>query len=124
MKTAKPNPRRDAARALAAEVAAMTEAQRAEFARKAPLLTIDGHAISPFNACMIASQLSTATILGGFRQWQAAGRQVRAGEHACYFWAPGGKRKETAESEERPYFLLVPVFDISQTDAVAVTQAA
>ena len=98
------------------------------------------------NAALIVGQLPTAREVKSFKKWQGEGRQVRKGEKALYIFAPtkkrqdkekeGGEQTEKAKPEqaERPAedakkgedgetpsrhsFVLVPVFDVSQTDPV------
>ncbi len=72
------------------------------------------------NTLLILSQRPDATRVASFRHWQELGRQVRRGERALRIWAPSVRRerdertgKETATVRA---FVLVPVFDISQTD--------
>lgn len=114
--------RRERMRELADTIAAMPEEKRAELAAQSGVITIEGHPLSPTNTCMVALQLPTATVVGGFQQWRRAGRHVRKGEHALSIWIPLGPRT-AAESPEvgeldkpRPRFILGSVFDVSQTD--------
>jgi antirestriction protein ArdC len=88
------------------------------------LVTVEGHALSIHNACLVALQLPSATILGGYRQWQAAGRQVRKGEHGLMIWAPRMKKDADTGDEERAGFIPINLFDVSQTDAADITAAA
>jgi len=124
---AKAKEKREKIRGIAKQIAAMTDDQRRELVRDWPT-TIEGHAVSLKNACLLAYQ-GTATVIGGFRQWKKAGRFVKKGESSKVIWAPIGPRKtdedkgEIAEDGERPNFVLVSVFDISQTeDANAAIQ--
>jgi len=57
----------------------------------------------------------------GFKRWQDLNRHVKKGEKArIYIFTPAFKRKEDAETGEKAeylaYFLLRPVFDVSQTE--------
>lgn len=133
----KDNPNRDKARNLARHIAAMSDQDRAAFAAKCPaILTIDGRAISGKNAMLAMLQLETVTIIGGFRQWLAAGRAVRKGETAIYIFVPSGGRRaadpgaaadagadSAADSGESVRFLMAAVFDVSQTDAIETESA-
>ena len=118
---AKAKEKREKIRGIAKQIAAMTDDQRRELVRDWPT-TIEGHAVSLKNACLLAYQ-GTATVIGGFRQWKKAGRFVKKGESSKVIWAPIGPRKtdedkgEIAEDGERPNFVLVSVFDISQTES-------
>lgn len=94
--------------------------------------SIEGHPYSHYNACMIITQNPHATILGGFHQWRAAGRQVRKGETGIVIWRPvSGKSQPDDDSSDddspatgRKRFVLIPVFDVSQTDEIEATAQA
>jgi len=77
------------------------------------ITTIDGATLSSRNTHEVLANLPTATKVGGFRQWLAAGRVVAKGETAIWIWAPAARRK--GDEAKGPRFLRVPVFDISQT---------
>jgi antirestriction protein ArdC len=84
------------------------------------------HTYSLSNLLLILAQNSDATMVAGFRQWQAKGRQVRRGEKAIkiFGYAQAKARKESEEEDaeasaserNRIYFPVLSVFDISQTD--------
>lgn len=134
----KENPNRDAARRLARKLAEMTDSERAEFAARCPvILTIDGRPISGKNAMLAMMQMESVTVIGGFRQWLAAGRAVRQGQKAIYIFVPSSARAAPADSGADPAgaadpaggetvtrFLMAPVFDVSQTDAIETETAA
>ena len=113
--------RRAGFREVARKVAAMPEAERAALAARISPATIEGHALSVHNACLVWMQRPGATILGGFRQWLAAGRQVRKGEHGLMVWAPTASKRGPVDAadEERVGFVPITLFDITQTDAVS-----
>ena len=54
----------------------------------AGISTVEAHPLSQTNACLVAFQCPTATIVGGFKQWLKAGRCVRKGEHGLSIWVP------------------------------------
>ncbi len=72
------------------------------------------------NTLLILAQRPDATTVASFRHWTELGRQVRRGERALRIWAPSVRReRDEATGEDAPAvraFVLVPVFDISQTD--------
>jgi len=77
------------------------------------------------NAMLIVMQAPNATMIKGFRQWQAEGRQVRKGETGIRILAPAGNRAAEEPSEAKPdgekgrqFFKLISVFDVAQTDAI------
>ena len=123
--------RRSAMRRLAAELAAMTDEQRAALAdRIGAVVTIEGHPLSIGNTMMLALQMPAATVVGGFRQWKRAGRQVRKGTHGAGIWVPlKGRKADEPDPEDsqyddpaetvstsRPRFTIATVFDIAQTE--------
>ncbi|MFA7296303.1 MAG: ArdC family protein [Dehalococcoidia bacterium] len=104
---------------MAAEIAALSDAERAAIvARLGRCVTVEGHALSVRNACLVWMQRPDASVVAGFRQWLAAGRSVRKGEHGIGIWAPTGGR-DGDEGDEGPRFVFVTVFDVAQTEAVA-----
>ncbi len=108
---------------LIKQVSGLSEEHRAEMARCMPIVTCEGHAISGFNHCFLSMQTDKAiTIIGGFRQWERAGRTVSKGMKAAgYIYVPMKKKKDGKDiTEERLRFRMVPVFDISQTEESAV----
>lgn len=115
---------------LAKRIGALSDAERqALIDRIGILVTIEGRAISLHNACMVACQCPTATVLGGYRQWQAAQRQVRKGEHGLMIWAPTTRPEDPnrqpgeVSSADRQNFVAVTVFDISQTEPLATERS-
>jgi len=84
------------------------------------------HRYSFANCMMIAMQCRDATQVAGYRRWQELGRYVRKGEHAIYIWAPSMYKRRPKAGEPEPDadaepeyvrgFVLVPVFDVAQTD--------
>ena len=84
------------------------------------------HAYSLNNLLLILAQNPDATMVAGFRQWQAKGRQVRKGEKSIKIFGYREKKTETAadddtSSDERRvvrYFPTLSVFDITQTDPI------
>src|SRR3954471_15954290 len=83
---------------LAKHIAALTDDERAALvARVGAVVTCEGRALSVHNSCLLLTQLPTASMVGGFRQWQVHGRSVRKGEHGLMIWVPTS-RKDEAES--------------------------
>ena len=132
----KDNPNKEKARALANQIAGMTDAQKSAWLARVPVLTTEGKPISGKNHMLAAMQRDDATMVAGFRQWLALGRAVRKGETALYIFAPSGGRKAEASAPsnetsgddsatvgESVRFLLVPVFDVAQTDPIETAQA-
>lgn len=131
MRDKKPNPNKERARELAKDIAAMTDEERQAFAARAPIFTVDGRILSGKNQMLAALQMPSATAIGGFRQWLNAGRCVKQGETALYIWIPSTRRIEIetgaenagADESEETRFFLAPVFDVSQTQELAESEA-
>lgn len=120
--TAARNARREQFSTLARNLAAMSDTERAALAtRMATVTTVEGRALSVHNACLVAMQLPSTTLVGGFNQWIKAGRSVRKGEHGLMIWAPckGATDPNLQPGElttDRQQFITVTVFDVSQTE--------
>ncbi|MFP3466922.1 ArdC-like ssDNA-binding domain-containing protein [Leifsonia sp. SIMBA_070] len=85
------------------------------------------HNYSLNNLLLILAQNPDATMVAGFRQWQAKGRQVRKGEKSIKIFGYREKKTETAAGADEPtehearvtrYFPTLSVFDIAQTDPI------
>ena len=115
--------KRERVRAIVKQIGQMTPEARAEIAQRMPVINPEGHALSLNNVVLLALQSGRTdfTVVAGFRQWRKAGRYVRKDEHGYLIWFPvKSKAGEDAESDEMidddpMQFLLVTVFDISQT---------
>lgn len=86
------------------------------------------HNYSLNNLFLILSQMPESTQVAGFRKWQELGRQVRKGERSLKIF--GYAERKAREGEDTtgmklnakgepvvPYFPMLSVFDIAQTDA-------
>ncbi len=131
---AKAAERRAGFRALARRLADMPEADRATLAaRIGQVVTVEGRVLSMTNALLLTMQRDAVTLVGGFRQWRAAGRAVRKGEHGLSIWIPSTRTKAAdgdgasaqktegtgealAAATDGPDFFMGTVFDVSQTD--------
>jgi hypothetical protein len=127
--------------ALAQRVAEMSDDERAALvAHVGAVVTCEGRALSVHNSCLVLTQLPTASMVGGFRQWQAHGRRVKKGEHGLMIWVPTS-RKDDAEPAptdgapatdaskvegegKRSGFVMGTVFDVSQTEVTEPQPAA
>ena len=117
----------------------MTEEQRLTVADKFGIVTVEGHLLTAHNQCFLVAQLASLdasrsgspinfTIVGGFQQWKKAGRSVRKGEHGFLIFVPSKtKQEENPEmisDDEDVHFFTATVFDISQTEVIAKSEAA
>ena len=122
---AKAEARRAQFRTLAQQISELTEDRRRAIADSmGAVVTIEGRALSVHNTCLLAVQCPTVTMVGGFRQWLTAGRGVRKGEHGLMIWAPrhqaepepGTGPEPGEQSSPSPSYIMVTVFDVSQTE--------
>ena len=124
--------KRDARRAkfgaLVKQIAAMSDAERDRLSAEMPcIVTVEGRTLSPSNMMLVYLQHANPTVVGGFNQWLKQGRCVRKGESGLMIWAPTSRKGDTAstpepttiEASDSPNFIMVTVFDISQTEAVS-----
>ena len=82
---------------------------------------VTGHELTEKNKALLAEQAQkrnmTITVVGGYQQWKANGRIVKKGEKSLKLMAPTSRKIEIAgQGQERTYFNLASVFDISQTE--------
>ena len=88
----------------------MSDEARNALASRAPVSTCEGRLLSAFHCCLVASQQPDATVVGGFRQWRAVGRQVRKGAHRCAIFVPTHHHQEGGGSElDETRFVMVTV---------------
>jgi hypothetical protein len=107
----------------------MSEKQRQAVADKFGIVTVEGHLLTPHNQCFLVAQSEiNFTIVGGFQQWKKTGRIVRKGEHGFLIFVPSKtKQEENSEmmsDDENIHFFTATVFDISQTEVIAKSEAA
>lgn len=114
----------------------LSEEQRQAIADKFGVITVEGHLLTPYNQCFLVAQSEiNFTVVGGFQQWKKAGRVVRKGEHGFLIFVPsktkqelvspqGGDNSEMISDDEDVHFFTATVIDISQTEAIAKSEAA
>lgn len=109
---------------LAARLNDLTEQQRQEWLSRLGIVVRceDGSPLSINNSILLWYQDERITMVGGYRQWLAKGRQVRKGAKSYAVFAPTGKKSDQTSmdiKDQQPIrFRLVSVFDVSQTDEV------
>lgn len=144
-------PMTPAARAAADEARqASLEQMHAELANKVATLTSTEewtrwlrfastfHRYSFNNTILIWAQNPEASLVAGYRAWQAKGRQVRRGEHAIRILGPVTRREAKTDRDGNPVrdaagkpviesrmvgVRPVSVFDVSQTDGEPIPEA-
>ena len=115
--------RRDKIQRIAKAVVGMSDEHRqALVAQVGSILTVAGHPLTVRNACMLLMQREGVSVVGGYRQWQEAGRQVRKGEKSLGILAPRQFSKEAEDGTVKAgvYFQTAAVFDVSQTEPAEV----
>jgi DNA-binding helix-hairpin-helix protein with protein kinase domain len=113
--------RKEQIKTLAETVARMTEEEKQTYISKAGVvLKSDGTMLSLSNMMMAVLQNDRATMVAGYEQWKSLGRQVRAGEQSIKIFAPTLRTRTDDQGEETTStrFILVSVFDVSQTDEI------
>ena len=106
---------------LRRKLAGLTEAERQAFTDRGIIATVEGRTLSRYNTYMVYIQCNgqAPSIVGGYRQWKAAGRQVIKGQHGMSILFPvGQKDKETGDILHADRFYAATVFDISQTELI------
>lgn len=112
---------------LKAAIGKLTEDEKIDLVVKAGgIVTCEGRTLSQCNTILMLMQTEGTgqipTVVGGYRQWQKAGRQVRRGEHGMMIWFPVTRKTEEEqepEDDEDVRFFIGTVFDISQTEEKA-----
>lgn len=113
--------RKDRLNQLRAKLAGLTEAEKEQLTSRGIIATIEGRTLSLHNTFMVYLQSNgqTPTVVGGYKQWLAAGRQVQKGQHGLSILFPAGsKDKDTGDILEATHFYAGTVFDISQTEPI------
>jgi antirestriction protein ArdC len=111
-------------RELASEINSMTAEQQTEFMERCGgIVNIEGRPLSFHNTMLLLHQREQVSVVGGYKQWKAAGRQVRKGKHGMTLWFPSKQKDAETGEEAGTSFFMGTVFDISQTDPVEVEVA-
>lgn len=115
--------RKDARQALRQRYGNLTDDQRQALVNRGMVATVDGRVLSVKNTILLHMQATgtAPSVVGGYRQWKEAGRQVRKGEHGSMIWIPAGTRDSDGELVDVARFLTAIVFDVSQTDPIEAT---
>lgn len=109
--------RRETIIAIGRQIQGMSEEQRLAFAADYPVVTCEGHRLSPFNCCLVASQQPDITVVGGIQQWRKVGRKVRKGGKSVGMFVHKDHGDEPPVNSAYEW-MVVSVFDITQTEEV------
>lgn len=113
--------RRDRIKALRQQLANLSPEQRQEFTSRGIIATVEGRTLSLHNTLLVYLQSNgkAPSVVGGYKQWKAAGRQVQKGQHGLMIWFPvGEKDAETGDIISAERYFTATVFDISQTEPI------
>lgn len=125
--------KRDRIRNFSKEISQYTNEELQEIAEELCITTIEGHVLSLKNQVLLDTQTRdlswTPSVVGGYKQWLEAGRQVKKGSSslAIIAGAMGNKKdkegnniinKDSGENEKKLQFRIVNVFDITQTEEI------
>ena len=112
--------RKDRINELRQRLANLTEAERKTLQDKGIIATIEGRPLSLHNTLLLYLQFTRRipSIVGGYRQWRKAGRQVNKGEHGAIIFFPVGDKDDDGEIIEAQAFYTAIVFDITQTSKI------
>ena len=112
--------KRDKVRQLRARLAGLTDQEKQELTSRGLIVNIEGRFLSLHNTYMIYLQSNgtTPSVVGGYRQWKAAGKHVKKGEHGLLIFFPAGadRDQETGEVNSPEHYYTGTVFDISQVE--------
>ena len=103
------------------KLAELTPAERQAFTDRGIIATVEGRTLSLHNTYMVYIQCNgiIPSVVGGYRQWKAAGRQVIKGQHGMSILFPvGQKDQETGDILHADRFYAATIFDISQTEEI------
>ena len=109
---------------LAKALKGMTEDEKLNLIAARSITNVDGKALSLNNTVLMLLQRAEniPTVVGGYRQWQSAGRQVQQGQHGMMIWYPSRKKSEDDSEDETTRFFMGTVFDIAQTEVIEEAQ--
>jgi len=118
-------------RQIASKLSKITPSELAAIAANMPIVTCEGRTLSLHNQAFLALQAGsrTITMIGGYRQWMKHARAVTQGQHACgSIFVPLVDHPAAGdEMEDEPggvRFILVPIFDVSQTHEILAPEKA
>ena len=84
------------------------------------IATVEGRTLSLHNTILLYLQSNgrAPSVVGGYKQWKAAGRQVQKGQHGYMIWFPIGAKGDDGDIIEVDRFYTGTIFDISQTELI------
>ena len=112
--------RKDRIKELRQRLVNLNNAERKTLQDKGIIATVEGRPLSLHNTLLLYLQITrrTPSIVGGYRQWRKAGRQVNKGEHGAVIFFRVGDKDDDGEIIEAQAFYTAVVFDITQTSKI------
>ena len=111
--------RKEHNKALRSRLANLTPVERQALAARGLIMTVEGRTLSYHNTMLLYLQSEKMpTVVGGYRQWRAAGRQVQKGQHGMTIWFPAGSKDDNGDVVDAAKFYTATVFDIGQTEII------
>ena len=111
-------------KALRKQLSELTLEQRQGLIDRGLIATVEGRTLSLHNTILVYLQSNgqTPSVVGGYKQWKKAGRQVQKGEHGYSIFFPIGPKDDDGELLAAERFYIGTVFDINQTEVMEVTK--
>lgn len=109
--------KRERIEALRQQLANLTDQDKQALTSRGLIATVEGRTLSYHNTLLVYLQCNgqQPSVVGGYKQWLRAGKQVIKGQHGFMIWFPiGEKDKETGDITDATHFYTGTVFDISQ----------
>lgn len=112
--------RKDKLNTLRTKLANISPELKAELTKRGLIATVEGRTLSLYNTFMVYMQCNgqTPSVVGGYRQWLKAGRQVIKGQHGYTILFPVGQKNSDGDIVEARNFYAGTIFDIAQTEPV------
>lgn len=111
--------RKERIKELRTRLANLTPQEQESLSSRGLIATVEGRTLSFHNTLLVYLQSNGVppTIVGGYKQWRNAGKQVRKGEHGYMIWFPVGDKTDDGDIIDAHTFYTGTVFDISQVEA-------
>jgi len=114
--------RKERIKQLRDRFANLSDQEKQALAARGLIATVEGRTLSLHNTLLVYLQCNgrIPAVVGGYKQWKIAGKQVKKGEHGFMIWFPvGEKDEETGDILSAERYFTATVFDISQVEAIS-----
>src|SRR3989337_1437699 len=98
--------RQTRSKALREQLANLSAEQKQALIDRGLIATIEGRVLSGHNTILLYLQSNgrIPTVVGGYRQWLKAGRQVQKGQHGSTIWFPVGPKDEEGTVQAESFY--------------------